>query len=299
MSERKVIVMTGGTAGIGLFAADRIRQMPNTLLVVGARADSDSSNNENIIPLDLKSLESVRNFASSVEKRLGDSQIDSLVLNAATLSADVTRKTIDGFEETFAVNHLSHYLLLRLLMPRFANGATVVITTSNLHDPKTNNVAPPEHADVKRLANGQVELGETKKGNSGMRAYSTSKLCNVITAKALFSSEFAHSRRLRVIAFNPGVTAGKQLMREQSSLQKFVISPITPLLLSFKQVNDVASGGTFLADLALGLISPPAGKLYASQIKRLLEYPDIADLANNEEVVTKLWQDSADLVHLE
>jgi hypothetical protein len=47
------------------------------------------------------------------------------------------------------------------------------------------------------------------------------------------------------------------------------------------------------------LISPPAGKLYASQIKRLLEYPDIADLANNEEVVTKLWQDSADLVHLE
>jgi hypothetical protein len=47
-----------------------------------------------------------------------------------------------GHGTTFAANHLAHYLLLHLLMPRLAYGATAVITTSSLHDPETNPVAP-------------------------------------------------------------------------------------------------------------------------------------------------------------
>jgi len=132
----------------------------------------------------------------------------------ARSSAMFHQRTEDGFETTFAVNHLAHYLLLRLLMPRLVSGAIVVTTTSNLHDPKTNQIAPPEHADGEKLARGQIELSNNSPGSrSAIRAYATSKLCNLLTARALASSAFAQERGLRVIAFNPGLTPGTQLTR--------------------------------------------------------------------------------------
>jgi NAD(P)-dependent dehydrogenase (short-subunit alcohol dehydrogenase family) len=64
----------------------------------------------------------VRSFAKAVDERLGASPIDALVLNAGR-SGDAAGRTVDGFETTFAVNHLAHYLLLRPLVPR-ANSRT-------------------------------------------------------------------------------------------------------------------------------------------------------------------------------
>jgi hypothetical protein len=52
---------------------------------------------------------------------------------------------VGGFEATFAVNHLAHYLLPRLLMPRLAHDGSVVLTTSDMHDPA--GCAYPEIAD--------------------------------------------------------------------------------------------------------------------------------------------------------
>jgi hypothetical protein len=50
-------------------------------------------------------------------------------------------------------NHLAHYLLLRLLLPRLAQGATVVLTTSCTHDPAEKTIiATPLHADARFLA---------------------------------------------------------------------------------------------------------------------------------------------------
>jgi NAD(P)-dependent dehydrogenase (short-subunit alcohol dehydrogenase family) len=59
------------------------------------------------IPLDLTKLASVRAFATSVRERLGHTRIDALVLNAGVIRPDVTGRTVDGFETTFAVNHLA------------------------------------------------------------------------------------------------------------------------------------------------------------------------------------------------
>src|SRR5580692_10058863 len=204
--------MTGGTAGIGLAAAEQMRRVADVRLVVGARARAPAGIDS--LPLELARLASVRSFAAAVEGWLGEASIDGLVFNAATQVGDVRQRTEDGFETTFAVNHLAHYLLLRLLMPRLATGAIVVITTSNLHDPKTNPIAPPVHADAGLLARGQVTLSPgAKDAMAVMRAYAASKLCNVLTARALASSDLARARGLRVIAFNPGFTPGTRLTR--------------------------------------------------------------------------------------
>jgi NAD(P)-dependent dehydrogenase (short-subunit alcohol dehydrogenase family) len=293
----KTIVMTGGTAGIGLAAAEQMRRVADVRLVVGARARAPAGIDS--LPLELARLASVRSFAAAVEGWLGEASIDGLVFNAATQVGDVRQRTEDGFETTFAVNHLAHYLLLRLLMPRLATGAIVVITTSNLHDPKTNPIAPPVHADAGKLARGEVRPGPESQGStSGLRAYAASKLCNLLTARALASSAFAKERGLRVIAFNPGFTPGTRLTRNQALAFRLLFALVVPVLSSIQRMNTLAGGANLLAELALGRVVPPAGRLYASQVKRRLTWPDPSELVRDDAVVAKLWRDSAGLVGL-
>jgi NAD(P)-dependent dehydrogenase (short-subunit alcohol dehydrogenase family) len=294
----KTIVMTGGTAGIGLAAAEEMRRAPDVRVLVGARGDAPSG--VETWPLDLERLASVRGFADKTGEWLGEARtLDVLVLNAGTQVRDLGQRTEDGFEATFAVNHLAHYLLLRLLTPRLADGAIVVITTSNLHDPKTNPIAPPEHADAELLARGQVTFSPGVKDTMAvMRAYAASKLCNVLTARALASSDPALARGLRVIAFNPGFTPGTQLTRNHGLAFRGLLALLAPILGVFQRPNTVAGGGSLLADLALGRLVPPEGQLYASQVRRVLTWPDISALARDDVVMAKLWRDSAAMAGL-
>jgi NAD(P)-dependent dehydrogenase (short-subunit alcohol dehydrogenase family) len=234
--------------------------------------------------------------ASAVEAALGHDAVDVLVLNAGMQFGDVKHFTEDGFETVFAVNHLAHFLLLRLLMPRFGHGATVVVTTSNLHDPRTNKVAPPAHADAGRLARGQVELGEVQSARAPLRAYATSKLCNVLTARLLASSAFARERELKVIAFNPGLTPGTGLTRHQSLFFRIPFKVVVSVLSIMQRMNTVEGGGALLSDLALGRLCVPPGRIYASQVKRRLTWPDPSELASDNAVMEKLWRDSAAMV---
>jgi len=291
----KTIVMTGATAGIGLVAAEQMRQVPDVRLLLGARHPSTAGADS--LPLDLARLASVRSFAAAVEQSLGETGIDGLVLNAGTQFGNVDQRTEDGLETTFAVNHLAHYLLLRLLMPRLAPGAVVVITTSDIHDPKAVPFASPEHADAQKLVQGQIRLNPKSRA-SGLRAYATSKLCNLLTARALDSSAFARERGLHVIAFNPGPTPGTQLARNHSRGLKLLAAVLIPILTPILRLNAVADGGNLLANLALGRIVPPAGRLYASQAKRRLTWPDPSELARDDTVMAKLWRDSAALAGL-
>jgi NAD(P)-dependent dehydrogenase (short-subunit alcohol dehydrogenase family) len=294
----KSIVMTGGTAGLGLAAVERMRQAPDVRVLVGARGPAPGGVETR--PLDLGRLVSVRGFAEGVGAWLGEAgTIDALVLNAGTQVADLSQRTEDGFETTFAVNHLAHYLLLRLLTPRLADGAIVVTTTSNLHDPNTNPIAPPEHADAERLARGQVTLSPgARDAMAAMRAYAASKLCNVLTARALASSDLARARGWRVIAYNPGFTPGTQLTRNHSLAFRGVFALVAPILGVFQRQNTVAGGGNLLADLALGRLVPPEGRLYASQVRRALTWPEPSELARDDAVMAKLWRDSAAIVGL-
>lgn len=293
----KTMVMTGGTSGIGLVAATLIRDDHDVRLILGARQAAPSGVES--LPLDLQRLASVRDFAAAIEDRLGEAKIDALVLNAGTQFGDTRQRTENGYEPAFAVNHLAHYLLLRQLMPRLAVGALVVITTSNLHDPMINTIAPPEHADATKLALGQVTVDQgSDDPRAPLRAYAASKLCNLLTAQSLASSAFACERRLRVIAFNPGFTPGTGLTRNHALAFRLFFSVWAPVIGFFQRANTVSGGGQLLAKLVLSQIAPPAGRLYASQVKRRLTWPDPAKLATDEAVKAKLWRDSAALVGL-
>jgi NAD(P)-dependent dehydrogenase (short-subunit alcohol dehydrogenase family) len=289
----KTVVMTGGTAGLGEVAARQISGSPNTRLLIGARS-SRALNGITVLPLDLARLADVRAFAEALVERLRGADIDALVLNAGAQFPNLDQRTEDGFETTFAVNHLAHYLLLRLLLPKLGEHARVILTTSDTHDPKTNPIAPPLHANPELLAHPDREL---RGFLAGFRAYSASKLCNLLTARALAASPAAQSHQFCVVAYNPGFTPGTSLQRAWPlpvRVMMRVIGFTRPVL----RLNTAAQAGSILAGLALGEISPPSGKIYASLVKRRLTWPEPSDLALRDDLVTALWFDSARMVGL-
>lgn len=295
----KTIVMTGGTSGLGEVAAKLIAAAPDTRLLLGAR--SSAPKGAEAIPLDLATLDDVRSFAAEVGDRIGAGEIDALVLNAGMSPPDDEGRTPDGFETTFAVNHLAHYLLLRLLQPRLATGATVVLTTSGTHDPAEGTVIPPpRHADARLLAHPEQDADrDAKPRAAGGRAYSSSKLCNILTARALAAQPDSAARRLTVIAYDPGPTPGTGLLRNTPLVLRLVWrllgSPLRRVMPRFNSRQ--ASGGT-LAEIALGKIKPPTGHVYAALRRGQLTWRDPSELARSDEAMESLWRESAALVGL-
>jgi NAD(P)-dependent dehydrogenase (short-subunit alcohol dehydrogenase family) len=286
------VVMTGGTSGLGHPAAQRIAVAPDTRLILGARRRNTGPADS--LPLDLASLASVRAFATAVQESLSGAATDILVLNAGAQFGNLCARSEDGFETTFAVNHLAHYLLLRLFLPHLAHGAAIIITTSDTHDPRTNPLAPRQ-LDPERLAHPNGTSGTGMR--DGFRAYSASKLCNLLTARHVAQSAEAREGSWRVIAYNPGFTPGTSLVRWMPWWGR----PLEVTALALRPVmraNTVEQAGQELADLALGRTVPPEGRLYASLVRRRLTWPDPAELAQRDDVMNDLWQRSARMVGL-
>jgi NAD(P)-dependent dehydrogenase (short-subunit alcohol dehydrogenase family) len=290
LGRMKTVVMTGGTSGLGEYAAQRILETEGTRVLFGARGRAGSK--IEALALDLTRLKSVREFAEAVTAKLADTPIDVLVLNAGAQFGNTRQRTEDGFEATFAVNHLAHYLLLQLLLPKLAEDAVVVITTSDTHDPALNPMAPKQ-LDPEALAHPRSSGGFT----AGFRAYASSKLCDLLTARALAASGDAESRNLRVVAYNPGLTPGTSLFRAWPFWARMMMG-LAALMRPMARLNTISQAGGTLADLALGRVVPPAGRIYASLVKGRLTWPDPSELARDDDVMMRLWHDSARMAGL-
>ena len=287
-------VMTGGTAGLGRAAVETLRQMPGLRLLIGARTAGATGDAERV-PLDLNSLASARAFAAEVVARLGGAKIDMLILNAGVNLPSDERRTVDGFEAHFGINHLAHYLILRALDPHLAQGARVVVTASDTHDPATNRIAPPTTADAGALAHParDARLSAFKRG---FRAYASSKLCNILTLRGFAALPGTAARNITAIAYNPGFTPDTSIGRDASALIKFALAAVVPVMKLFTRVNTAREAGDALAGLATASIAPPPGRCYASLVKGRLTWPDPSALASDDKARDALWQDSAALI---
>jgi len=175
----KVCVITGGTDGIGKAAAYGLAKQGARLLVhgrdpdKGARAVADlkaRSGNPAIefLPADFSSLEEVRRVAAAIIERAP--RIDVLVNNAGAI---YMKRAVskDGYEKTFAVNHLAPFLLTHLLLDALKAGgqSRVVTTASNAH----------------RRAKIPFDDLQLTRQYSPMGAYAISKLANILFTRAL------------------------------------------------------------------------------------------------------------------
>jgi NAD(P)-dependent dehydrogenase (short-subunit alcohol dehydrogenase family) len=175
----KVCVITGGTDGIGKAAAHGLALLGARLLIhgrdpeKGARAVAEikaSTQNPAIefLQADFSSLADVRRLAATVMQRTP--RIDVLINNAGGMFAK-RLVSQDGYEMTFAVNHLAPFLLTHLLLDTLKGGGQtrIVTTASDAH--RSGAI----HLD---------DLQATRK-YSTMRVYGTSKLANILFTRTL------------------------------------------------------------------------------------------------------------------
>lgn len=283
--------MTGATSGIGKVAAERLIAAGNRL-VVGARG-AGAPAGADVRILDLGSLASVRNFAAMIA-----GPVDALVLNAGMQRLDVDARTVDGFEQTFATNHLGHYLLARLLLPQIADRGRLILTSSGTHDPAQKTGIPaPIHADARWLADPTTDPHLNKRAMiAGGRAYSSSKLCNLMTARTLAARPDIVARGIAVHAYDPGFIPATGLGRASPWVVRSLVLPLLARFPFLSGMNSLADGGAGLAGLADGSIANP--RVYMSLRAGKPTWPDPSLLARDEAACAKLWSDSAALVGL-
>ena len=196
--EGKTCLITGGSGGIGYAAALELARMGATVVIAGRNATKTATAAARIIEetgnpavryllADLSSQGDVRRLADQVREQMP--RLDVLVNNAGAIFLS-NRRSVDGIEMTFALNHLGYYLLTTLLLDLLKGSAPARIV----------NVSSSSHSSA-----GNFRLEDLPKPGSsgGYRAYGRSKLCNI-----LFTYELA--RRLEgsgvtVNALHPGL----------------------------------------------------------------------------------------------
>jgi NAD(P)-dependent dehydrogenase (short-subunit alcohol dehydrogenase family) len=297
------VVITGATSGLGRATAEIVAKSPYHQVVVAGR-NTQRTRAELwkiavhpviVLPLELESLASVRGFAGALASSRA-APLGALVCNAGVQDVDGLKRTVDGFERTFAVNHLAHFALANLLLPMLGAGGRIVVVSSNTHDPKTRTGLPaPRFSDARALAEG-VDYGPDPV-RAGRIRYTTSKLCNVLFARALArrlaGSSDERLRTLRVAAFDPGMMPGTGLARSYGPLSRFAWSYLLPLMtLTTKNVNTVRTSAARLATLVLDPRPPWTTGAYVSGGVEATPSDEALDDARAEE----LWDGSLALL---
>lgn len=172
----KIALVTGATAGIGLETARGIAKTGATVVIVGrdvAKCEkvvtelqtSTSSDKIEYLVADLFSLDAIRHLADDFKSRY--SRLDVLVNNAGAIF-DKRETTVDGFEKTFALNHLSYFLLTNLLLDVLKQSQPSRIVS----------VSSVAHTFASKIDFDDLQF--ERKRYSGMGAYAQSKLMNVL-----------------------------------------------------------------------------------------------------------------------
>lgn len=238
-------LITGATSGVGLQVALRLARKGGHQLIlpvrnvargVALRQEVRSAGARHVLTptMDLSSLQSVAEFVNTFYDGFG-AKLDGILLNAGVQSADRIEFTADGFETTFAVNHLAHFLLLKGLLGRLAEQAFVGWTASGVHDPKETAARFFGFRGAQYTTAAQLARGDFAKDVAATQAcrdaYATSKLCNIVSARA-FAQRYP--RAATFFSFDPGFMPGTGLARKHGKAAQWawrnVLPRVAPLL---------------------------------------------------------------------
>jgi NAD(P)-dependent dehydrogenase (short-subunit alcohol dehydrogenase family) len=255
--------------------------------------------------LDLGSLASVRAFVREIEAR--DVPLRALVCNAGLQFMRGPRLTPDGYETTFAVNHLGHFLLTNLLLERLiANApARIVVVASGVHDPKLRTGMPK--ASVTDFATLASTGGPHLDQFNGRLAYVNSKLCNLWFAyeldRRLASAAPAGAvRPVSVNGFDPGLVPGSGLGRDYPAALRFVWDRILPgvahgLTRVVPTINPAPKAGAALANLVADPALVAVSGAYFPSHSRWRQAPS-SDASYDLVLARELWEESVRMTGL-
>ncbi len=271
---QKIAVVTGATSGIGTALAHQLARERYKLVIPCRDAGKAASLRAGMlihcprvqtdfIPCDLEDLLSVRRCAEAIRQRYPI--IELLICNAGILLRRAKRSN-QGIESTFAVNHLAHFVLVAWLLPNLYRRSRIVITSSNAHY-KGN----PDFLE---------DINYNKHTFKAYKAYANSKLANTIFACTL--ARLLQDREIACNSVHPGLIA-TNLVSNSSLLAKLAVTLFSGIVL--KQAEE---GAAPLCRLALDAEAGGFSGKFFFKMKEAAPHPAALD----HQVQKQLWQAS-------
>ena len=291
------ILVTGAASGLGLEVSRELlargrhvtvgsRDLERGRRAVEALRRRHPDASVDVLELDLASLSSISRAVREVRET--HAGLDGIVCNAAIQVVSGVQASADGYELTFATNHLGHFALVAGLLDAVDDGGRIVVVSSGTH-------AGPEQAfgfpgPAWRAPRELADPGLADPApNAGRSRYATSKLANLY-----FAYELAHREpRLRVNAFDPGLMPATGLSRDYPPLARTAYRAIAPLV---STLVPGASSPRRSARRVADMVTEPrfAGMTGAYVIGRRVaeSSPESRDRAR----AVELWRESFELV---
>jgi retinol dehydrogenase 14 len=276
----KFCLITGATSGIGKATAMGLANMGAGVVMVGrdrgrgeaalAEIKEKSTNaSVDLMLADLSSQQEIHRLADEFKEAYP--RLDVLINNAGVFRSDRTT-TPDGLETTFAVNHLAHFLLTDLLLDVLKASAPSRIV----------NVSSGDHS------NGIIDFDDLQgeKGYKGAKAYSQSKLANV-----LFTYELARRLEGTGVSANclhPGAGIRTNFGSGVSGVLGFTVRALKPLMKSPEKG----------AETSIYLASSPEVEGLSSRYFAKKAGARSSVVSHDERLARRLWEVSEDLTNL-
>ena len=290
-NERSAYIVTGPTSGIGLATALEVAKH-GTVVLVGRNREKlnqiqnaiqrDGGHAVSIV-CDLSDIVAARRAARSIiDLRL---PIAALVNNAGILQMRPSRNA-QGWDMTFATDHLGPFALTEALIPHLPDGATVVFVASGVEDPerkpaKAAGFRGGRYISAEASARGEWKPGGSK--NSGYDAYATSKQCALATVL-----EFARETpRLHFNAVEPGFNPGTALGRDANAVLRFLAKYVLTLIAPFVKYWSTPKRGARVITKALLNEAGATGVYYDEKGHPMLASELVRDPQFTARVVTE------------
>jgi len=276
--DGRTFVVTGANSGIGRRAAQHLAAKgAHVILAVrtvekGESAAAEMPGSTEVRRVDLADLASVRAFADTFT---GDDKVDVLVNNAGLMALPESR-TADGFEMQFGTNHLGHFALTNLLLPRITQRVVTIASTAHRF--------------------GKIRLDDLNWEEPGSydrwRAYGQSKLANLLFSAELQRRLAASGSPVIATAAHPGYAATHLQERTGSRLQNAAMSFANRV---FAQSDEAGAWPTLYAATADVPGDAFAGPSGFQEMRGTPKLVGRTRAARDEAVAKALWERSEEL----
>ncbi|WP_420572742.1 SDR family oxidoreductase [Kordia sp.] len=275
----KTVLITGATSGIGLASSKALAKMGAELYLIGRNSkkgekiikEIKSETGNQSIYLIVGDLSSLTEVVKIAETFLSYNKPLHILLNNAGVFNTIRKLTIDGYEEMFAVNYLSHFLLTNLLLERIKSTDSARIV----------NVASGAHMLVKKM---NFEDLNFNNGFKSLKVYSHSKLANI-----LFTYELTNKLKESSVTVNsvdPGEVGTN--LGSQNGLFGKIISPLMKLFLKSPEKG---------AKTSIYICASCEIKGVTGENFRNCKVKELKPWATNAETAKKLWDISERLIN--
>jgi protochlorophyllide reductase len=258
IGNRKLVVVTGASSGLGLWCTKSLVDKGNYFVVCGVRDPEKMQRAGKAIGLnadafhpmrlELGSLQSVKDFVKNLKLFCPQRPIDHLVCNAAVYRPTDPKPawTDDGYEMSFGVNHLGHFLLAQLLLPDLKKAKDsrlcwVGSITGNSNTIGGGLVYPrAEVGELQGIKRGKGAAMVNGGKFDGAKAYKDSKALNMMTVTELHK-RFHEENGISFTSMYPGCIAETNLFREKRGWFKRVF-PLFMKYVTGGYVSEVEAG---------------------------------------------------------